>query len=70
VVRPSPPDGKYDSVLTIEVLLHRAVLHDPETYPDPEAFKPERYLKKVNGKLELDPSAPDPRVPEFGAGRR
>jgi cytochrome P450 len=51
-------------------LLNRAILHDPETYPDPEAFKPERFLKEVDGKLELDPSVPDPRVAAFGAGRR
>ncbi|KAI9444584.1 cytochrome P450 [Lactarius indigo] len=41
------------------------VLHDPELYPDPEAFKPERFLDK-DGKFVDDPLIPL----AFGAGRR
>ncbi|PHH78438.1 hypothetical protein CDD80_6845 [Ophiocordyceps camponoti-rufipedis] len=36
-------------------------LHDPETYTDPECFKPERYLEPLN--------EPEPRY-AFGFGRR
>ncbi|EMD37520.1 hypothetical protein CERSUDRAFT_73399 [Gelatoporia subvermispora B] len=43
-----------------------AILHDPKAYPDPEEFRPERFLK--NGELDL--SVRDPAVAAFGAGRR
>ncbi|OCH88112.1 cytochrome P450 [Obba rivulosa] len=43
-----------------------AILHDPEEYPEPEEFKPERFLK--NG--QLNPAIRDPAVAAFGAGRR
>jgi cytochrome P450 len=41
---------------------HRAILHNPVTYPEPSKFKPERFL---------DPASPLP-FPEtgFGFGRR
>ena len=42
------------------------MLHDPEDYPDPETFKPERYIK--NGKI--DSSVRDPLAIAFGFGRR
>lgn len=45
------------------LLLHRAVLHDPVTYPDPETFNPDRFVK--------DKSLPDPMdIAAFGYGRR
>ena len=43
----------------------RAVLHDPETYPDPEEFKPERFLNE-DGTVRDDPSL----SLVFGAGKR
>ena len=42
------------------------MLHDPEEYPDPEAFKPERYIKDE----KIDPSVRDPLTIAFGFGRR
>lgn len=41
-------------------------MHDPEAYPDPEEFKPERFIKDG----VLDPSVRDPNIAVFGYGRR
>ncbi|KAI0078415.1 cytochrome P450 [Panus rudis PR-1116 ss-1] len=43
-----------------------AMLHNPEDYPDPMLFKPERYIK--NG--QIDPNVRDPSTIAFGFGRR
>ena len=43
----------------------RAILHDAEVYPEPEEFKPERFLTK-DGKLKDDPLL----MYAFGYGRR
>ncbi|KAH9077873.1 cytochrome P450 [Lactarius deliciosus] len=42
-----------------------AILHDPELYPDPEAFNPDRFLNE-DGTLRDDPML----SLAFGAGRR
>ncbi|KAJ7625709.1 cytochrome P450 [Roridomyces roridus] len=42
-----------------------ALLHDESVYPDPHAFKPERFL--LSG--QLNPAIPDPEA-AFGFGRR
>jgi cytochrome P450 len=43
----------------------RAILHDPESYPDPEEFKPERFLNQ-DGSVRDDPTL----SLVFGAGKR
>lgn len=42
------------------------MLHDKNTYPDPDIFRPERFLK--NGYPDL--SIRDPATIAFGFGRR
>ena len=44
----------------------RAMLHNEADYPNPEIFRPERFLKE--GKL--DNNVRDPIVLSFGFGRR
>ena len=43
----------------------RAILHNPELYPDPETFKPERFLND-DGSFRDDPTI----SLAFGAGKR
>ena len=55
----------FDGDLDFRFHLHetsRFILSDPETYPDPEVFNPERFLG--------DDQQPDPREACFGWGRR
>jgi cytochrome P450 len=43
----------------------RAILHNPEIYPDPDEFKPERFLNK-DGTFRDDPAL----ALAFGVGKR
>ena len=43
----------------------RAILHDPKMYPDPEEFKPERFLDE-DGSVRDDPAL----SLAFGIGKR
>jgi cytochrome P450 len=45
--------------------IFRAILHDPKIYPDPEEFKPERFLNE-DGSVRDDPTL----SLAFGVGRR
>ncbi|KAF8504872.1 cytochrome P450-like protein [Russula emetica] len=54
-------------VIQLDIYLRRfrAILHDPEMYPDPEEFKPERFLNE-DGSVRDDPTL----ALAFGAGKR
>ena len=47
------------------MLCFRAILHDPDRYPDPEEFKPERFLNE-DGSIREDPAI----SLVFGVGKR
>jgi cytochrome P450 len=51
--------------LDVYLRCFRAVLHDPEMYPDPEEFKPERFLNE-DGSVRDDPAL----SLVFGIGKR
>lgn len=52
----------------------RAILHDPDVYPNPHEPVPERYTEGQKGALQGEESEndqnPDPRSFAFGYGRR
>ncbi|THH07896.1 hypothetical protein EW146_g9173 [Bondarzewia mesenterica] len=68
-VRTSMEDDVYDGYFIPKgsyILANAwAMLHDPTTYPDPDAFKPERFLN-ADGKFVEDPIL----ASHFGFGRR
>jgi hypothetical protein len=49
----------------VVLTLFRAILHDPATYPEPDKFKPERFLN-ADGSLRDDPTL----TSGFGFGKR
>ena len=51
--------------LSVYLRCPRAILHDPEMYPDPEEFKPERFLNE-DGSVRDDPTL----TLAFGIGKR
>ncbi|KAF7762360.1 hypothetical protein Agabi119p4_8953 [Agaricus bisporus var. burnettii] len=60
-------DGYYIPKGAIVLTNIYAMLHDEDAYPEPEEFKPERFIK--NGALRDD--VPDPEaIATFGFGRR
>jgi Cytochrome P450 len=50
---------------TVRPMVYRAILNDPCTYPEPDVFKPERFLNP-DGSLREDPIL----ASAFGFGRR
>jgi cytochrome P450 len=56
-----------DCLMHMNVYLrcYRAILHDPELYPEPEEFKPERFLNN-DGTVREDPAI----SLAFGIGKR
>ena len=49
----------------------RSILHNAEEYPEPEEFRPERFLKRMpDSKYELDNTIRNPQTVAFGFGRR
>ena len=48
-----------------DLIFYRAIFHDPSTYPEPNVFKPERFLNP-DGSLRDDPLLSS----AFGYGKR
>lgn len=65
-------EGYFIKKGTTVIVNNWAILHDPDVYKDPDAFFPERYLKRSPDGTALisDPDAPDPMDVAFGFGRR
>lgn len=57
----------FSSALTMDLSCDRAMLRDPIEYPEPETFKPERFLDERG---EINHSVRKPDTAAFGFGRR
>lgn len=55
----------FDRLTRLTLIHGRAMLHDPVKYPDPESFRPERFLTP-SGEFRDDPDI----AVAFGFGRR
>ncbi|KAL7280118.1 hypothetical protein ACG7TL_006535 [Trametes sanguinea] len=66
VVEDDEYDGYFIPAGTVTFPNTWAILHDPEEYPEPDDFVPERFMK--DGKLNRD--VRDPATVAFGFGRR
>ena len=53
------------SFFLVTHVVFRAILHDPNVYPEPEVFNPERFLNQ-DGTLREDPTL----ASVFGFGKR
>lgn len=71
-----PFNGKHTTSLCLPhnltcSYLSRGLLHDANTFPEPFAFSPERYLThRSDDTWELRTDVVDPRTYAFGFGRR
>lgn len=56
-------------ILVAHLRQYRSILHDKDVYPEPSAFRPERFLDTQGHLRDLKP-AEDPTEIAFGFGRR
>ncbi|KAI0662177.1 CyP450 monooxygenase [Cubamyces menziesii] len=66
VVEDDEYDGYFIPAGTVTFPNAWAILHDPDDYPEPDKFLPERFIK--DGRL--NPDVRDPATVAFGFGRR
>ncbi|OCH85716.1 CyP450 monooxygenase [Obba rivulosa] len=70
VAHSSMEDDEYEGYLipkgSVMMPNQWAILHNPDDYPEPEAFNPERFMKDDR----LNPDVRDPHTAAFGFGRR
>ncbi|KAI8994236.1 CyP450 monooxygenase [Trametes punicea] len=66
VVEDDEYDGYFIPAGTVTFPNTWAILHDPNEYPEPDSFLPERFIK--DGRL--NPDVRDPATVAFGFGRR
>ena len=55
----------FTRLFLVTYIVRRAILHDPDVYPEPEIFNPERFLDR-DGTLRGDPTL----ASVFGFGKR